>query len=43
MASAAGPFDTLNPVTEVPPSDGFFEVLGTQIVEKPPMGSMNRR
>ncbi len=38
MASAAGPFETLNPVGEVPHSVEFYEVLGTQIVEQPPMG-----
>ena len=38
MASAAGPLDTLNPLNEVPTLNEFFEVVGTQIVENPPMG-----
>ena len=38
MASTAGPLETLNPVSELPLLDGFYEVVGTQIVEKPQMG-----
>jgi Uma2 family endonuclease len=38
MASATGALDTLNQVSEVPSSDGLYEIVGTQIVEKPPMG-----
>jgi Uma2 family endonuclease len=38
MASAAGPFETLNPVSQDPSLDGLFEVVGTQTVEKPRMG-----
>jgi hypothetical protein len=38
MSSVAGPIETLPPASKVPPSDGFYEVVGTEIVEKPPMG-----
>ena len=39
MASTTGSFDTLNQVSDVPLSEGFYEIVGTQVVEKPPMGA----
>jgi Uma2 family endonuclease len=38
MASATGPVEILSPGVVPSPYEGRFELVGTQVVEKPPMG-----